>query len=313
MPQKYYGDLSDEEKINLFLSNDVFVFPHKDPEVAVDYCGMSGTIPLSQYFDIVNNSTITLYFKVETTVLSGNASAWSDLTEELGSVNAGGKAIKEWTPERSVPTSKVTESLRVYIRAYKQSDYTDLYGEDYVDFNYYFFDHTQGTLLHFGDFETDMDGWSGSYFSRSTAYPYTGAYGIYLNRSALDHSYNNRTTDSSGQYIPNKSYKLSKSYSGSAYSEVFIVFHLTYTKSNPASDKGVYDVDPLIRVWTDTSDSIIRVKQTRNSYLPRRVALKIPAEDGTVNWATLFQTWKDSNYYYYYYTHVDTIIIVGFS
>jgi len=118
MPQKYYGDLTDSEKMSLFIADDVFIFP-----------------------DIVNNSTFNLYFKVEATVLSGNASAWSDLTEELGSVNAGEKSAKEWTPERVVPSSKVTESLRVYIRAYKQSDYTDLYGEDYVDFNYYFFDH----------------------------------------------------------------------------------------------------------------------------------------------------------------------------
>jgi len=308
MPQKYYEDLTDSEKAALLISDDVFIFPHRDPDVAIDYCGLSGTLPLSQYLDIVNNSTFTLYFKVEATVLNGNASAWSDLSEELGSVNASGKAIKEWTPERVVPTSKVTESLRVYIRAYKQSDYTDLYGEDYVDFNYYFFDHSAGTILHLADFETGFDGWSSSNLHRVSSNSYTGAYSVYLCDWESGHSYDNISKDSSGQYIPTKTYSISRSYSGSGYSEVFIIFHLTYTKYD--SGGALKDIDPLLRVWTDSTDSIIRITQTRNTFSPRRIAVKIPAEDGTVNWATAFQSQYTS--FYFYYSHIDTIIIVGF-
>ena len=304
MPQKYYGDLTDSEKMNLLISDDVFVFPHRDPDVAIDYCGLSGTLPLSQYLDIVNNSTFTLYFKVEATVLNGNASAWSDLSEELGSVSASGKAMKEWTPERVVPTSKVTESLRVYIRAYKQSDYTDLYGEDYVDFNYYFFNHNDGICLSLADFEDDYDGWSngGSKIHRKTNYPYTGSWGIDF------YPGDNRTTDSSGQTIPNKSAYTHKLYSGAGYSEVFIIFHLTYTKHSPGGQ--IQDIPPVLRVWTDETDSIIRINQPRNSYKPRRIAVKIPAETGYVYWAALVQYQDTGSYYYSFF---DTIIIVAFS
>jgi len=305
MPQKYYGDLTDSEKMALLISDDVFIFPHRDPDVAIDYCGLSGTLPLSQYLDIVNNSTFTLYFKVEATVLSGNASAWNDLTEELGSVNAGGKSVKEWTPERIVPSSKVTESLRVYIRAYKQSDYTDLYGEDYVDFNYYFFDHNDGIRLHLGDFEENFDGWSGasSTIWRETNHPYSGAWAISFVAPS-----DNRTTDSSGQLIPKKNQYTSKLYSGAGYSEVFIVFHLTYTYYHATA--GIEDIPPVLRVWTDETDSIIRVKQNRNTYQPRRVAVKIPSKNGYVYWASLVQIEGSIADFYSYF---DTIIIVAFS
>jgi len=304
MPQKYYGDLTDSEKMSLFIADDVFIFPHRDPDVAIDYCGLSGTLPLSQYLDIVNNSTFTLYFKVEATVLSGNASAWSDLTEELGSVSAGEKSAKEWTPERLVPSSKVTESLRVYIRAYKQSDYTDLYGEDYVDFNYYFFDHNDGIRLHLGDFEEDYDGWSngGSKISRTTDHPYTGSWGISFFGG------DNRTTDSSGQIIPDKSAYTHKFYSGAGYSEVFIIFHLTYTFYT--SDTGIQNIPPVLRVWTDETDSIIRINQPRNTYKPMRIAVKIPADNGYVYWASLGQM---AGAIADYYSYFDTIMIVAFS
>jgi len=213
--------------------------------------------------------------------------------------------MKEWTPERTVPTSKVTESLRVYIRAYKESDYTDLYGEDYVDFNYYFFDHNDGILLHLGDFEEDYSGWSNSESKiwRSDDYPYTGSWGIVFNPLS-----DNSTTDSSGQKIPKQSSYTHKFYSGSNYSEVFIIFHMTYTYKDIGS--GVDDIPPVLRVWTDTTDSIIRVNQARNTYQPMRIAVKIPANNGYVYWASLAQKKTELVDYFSYF---DTIMIVAFS
>jgi len=303
--QKAYDELTAQEKGTLVLGADVFVFPHNDPTTAIDYAGMSGTITLSQYIDIVNNSTFDLYFKVETTVLSGNASKWSDLSCTFPVVNASTKSQLEWRPKREVPSGKTTETLRVNLKAYTDSGYSNLYGEDYVDFTYHFFDHSQGIIVDFSDFENSLDGWSRSklgdyYFGELAASKaYTGAYSIKLVLTPTE----NKTTDSSGQVIPTKDYSLSKTFDLSSYSSAYFVLHYTYRRLQSGTES--YSV---VRIWTDSGlDYIIRVPIEKNKYEPHRIAVPLNTiENETVHVTAVF----GGNAYYSY---ADTFIVVGFS
>jgi len=303
MTQKSYDELTASEKAALFIAEDVYAFPSNDPEVAIDYQGLSGTLTLDQYIDLVNNSTIDLYFKIEAQVLNGDPNAWGGTTIGIGTISAGTKSMYLWQPTRTVPSSKTTETLRLTIKVFDDASETNQIGEDFVDFTYYFFSHTDGTIIDYSDFETDTDGWTGTsgILGRSTDHPYTGAWGIKIQ------SQDNRETDSSGQKVPSKSYKVYKSFDFSSYSEVFIVFHILYTYYN--ADTGIENIPPLIRVWTNSSDSIIRINQPRNQYKPYRVAVKIPTSESTINWVTLMQMYGAISDYHSY---LDTIIVVGF-
>ena len=303
--QKPYEELTKEEKGTLVLSSDVFVFPHNDPEVAVDYAGISGTLSMTQFLDVVNNSTLDLYFKIEATVLSGDSSKWSNLSSTFPVVNSNSKEKLEWELAREVPGGKTTEILRVNVKAYKDSGYTDLFGEDFTDFTYHFFNHSQGTIVDFSDFENSFDGWTrtkyGDYYfgNLATFAAYTGAYSIKLNNSATE----NKTTDSSGQVIPTKDQFLSKTFDLSSYSSAYFVLHYTYRKLQSGTESY-----PVVRIWTDSGlDYIIRVPIEKNKYEPYRIAVPLNTiANETVHVTAVFGGNS-------HYSFADTFIVVGFS
>ncbi|MHA1289369.1 MAG: hypothetical protein ACTSPB_18430 [Candidatus Thorarchaeota archaeon] len=299
MPQKPYRELTGTEKASLFIATDVYAFPLADPEVAIDYQGMSGTLTLPLYIDLVNASTMNYYFKLEAQVLSGSPSSWGGLTVPIGTINASKAEKFLWEPTRTVPSAKTTETLRLTIKAFEDDSETNLIGEDYVDFTYYFFSHTEGTIINYTDFETEL-GWGKNFGPElKSEYPYTGAWSLKVTETGRS----TWVTDSSGQIIADKSYYLSKTFDFSSYSEVFIVFHVTRTYANP--NYGNLQEPPVLRVWTDSSDSIIRIPQPLRQYKPYRVAAKIPTDVTKIYWTTLMSS--DN-----YYSYVDTIIVVGF-
>lgn len=296
------------EKVALLVGNDVFAFPHEDPDVAIDYCGCSGTHNLSQYIDIVNNTTISLYFKVDAVVISGDEAKWTDLTETIGLVGASGKAIYEWTPNRGVPTSKITETLRVWLKAYTDVGYTNLYGEDYTDFNYHFFSHADGTIQSFSDFETGFDEWSQTvnHGMRKTEYPYTGAYSLLLFNDSTDGS--NDTVDSTGQTIPLTSQYISKSIDLSSYSTAYLVLHVTrWRKSGTPTKEWPFGV---LWINTPTKDWLIRVPLAQNTIGVYRIAVSLPTVSATIKIAGLYSRAGAPTYIG---LHIDSIIVIGFS
>jgi len=297
--QKRYEDLTPQEKGSLLISSDVYAFLGTDPKVAVDYCGFSGTIDLPMYFDIKNASTLSLFFKIEGTVLSGDVTKWSELSSTFPAISANSSSSLKFVPKREVPSAYLEETLRLSVKAFKDSDYTELFGEDYVDYTFYFFDHTQGTIIHFGDFETGTDGWTGNVtISRTKSKAYTGAYSI----MAYKTDYDGCEYDSSGAKIPKKSFYLQQTFDLSGYSKVFFILHPTYWNRptvNPAPN--------VFRIWTSNEDYIFRLDMPKNSYSPRRIATYItPGSSVTIHWIGGF----NSNNTYHY---VDSIILVGFS
>ncbi len=299
MPQTHWEELSDAERVALLLGDDVLAFPQRDPLCAIDYANISGTLNISQYFDLVNNSGNTLYFRAEAQVINGNENAWSGTIQVLGTINPSGKAMTLWTPERTVPASKTVETLRVNIRAYLDASFSNLYGEDYVDFSYHFFKHQDGTIVDFSDFETGFDGWSDtSSWHRVTNNAYSGAHSIYLWKGAPT----NETTDSSGQKIINKTYYLKKTFNLGSYSTAYLVIHATNWKENTSG------YTPIIRIWTSGGyDFIIRLEE---SSFPKRIAVPLETENSLeVKIATSFGGGSGSETY----LQLDTFIVVGFS
>ena len=323
--QKSYDELGPQEKSTLVLGPDVFVFPHNDPETAIDYAGMSGTLNLTQYLDVVNNSTLDLYFKIEATVLSGDASKWSGLSSTFPVTGATSKAQLEWNPSREVPSAKTTETLRINLKAFKDSGFTELYGEDYVDFTYHFFNHSEGTVVHFADFENGYDGWSsdeGGYLhhfgTRQSKYAYTGSWSLALagfrNYSTCEHA-DNWVTDVSGQIVPAISggwYGFrQQTFDLSGFSSVYLVLHVTYLIKS--GDVTPYSV---LRILTSSKDYIIRIPIPVNTYQPYRVAIPLSAiSSETIKITGTFENNSTSSKLCSTQTHlyVDTIMIVGFS
>jgi len=181
---KWYEDLTPEEKAKtLLLGNDVYAFLHSDPETCIDTQGCTSPVTLRQGFEIVNDELIPLWFKVFATVTSGDPTKWSDLTKELGSVPANGAALFFWTPKREIPAALTHEAMTLTIRAYKDSGYTQLYGEDSITWEFYFFDHSwpDAVIIDEDDFEGTLDGWTATGYSRfeyKTGYAYKGAYSL---------------------------------------------------------------------------------------------------------------------------------------
>lgn len=301
MGQKGYEKLTDQEKGELLVGPGVFVFPHNDPDTAIDYSGLSGTITLNQYIDIVNNSTITLYFKLEATILSGDPSKWGNLTLEIGEMAPNEKYLFLWEPTREVPTSKITESLRLVLKAYTDEGYLNEYGSDYIDFNYEFLDHTLGQIVSFGDFE-GTDPWSRtSGFGNATPdYAYTGAFSLECYKAATD----NEVIDPSGQYIPNQTHYIYQTIDLSSFSSAYLVLHPTF-RYKGGSGKSL----SVIRIWTPTKDYIIRVPIGDNTFNPYRIAIPLPCVNAIIKITSLFSSDGATTYY----TDIDTVIIVGFT
>jgi len=308
MTQTGYPELTPAQKGALFVGNDAFAFPHNDPDNAVNYAGMSGTLLLNQYIDIVNSSTITLYFKIVATVLSGDPSKWSNLTVEIGSVVASGKLSYCWIPGRVVPTTKITESIRLNLKAYTNAGYTILYGEDYTDYNYQFFNHTAGTLVDWADFENALDGWTRSHANFGQfelGYPYTGAYSLRLGWTTLDDTYN-CAPDSSGTLVPNQTYYISKSFNLTGYSSAYLVLHSTRQTAGQTS----YSDPKVIRIWTSTKDYIIRINRAADTTQPWRIAIPLPTVSDIVKITAGFSAMSGdalkNNW-------IDSVFVVGFT
>jgi len=280
MTQTGYPNLTPTQKGELFISNDVAAFPYNDPDNAIDYCGLSGTLTFHQYIDIVNNSTIQLYFKIDTTVLSGDSSKWSALAATIGVVGNGAKLSYCWEPKRIVPTTKVTEFLRLNLKAYSDAGYTTLYGEDYTDYSYQFFDHTAGVLIDWADFENSLDDWTRSHANFGQFelnYPYTGAYSLRLGWTTLDDTYN-CASDSSGTLVPNQTYFISKTFNLVGYTSAYLVLHSTRQTEGQSS----YSDPKVIRIWTATKDYIIRIDRAANTTEPWRITIPLSCVNGTV-------------------------------
>jgi len=304
MGQTGYENLTDSEKGELFLASGVLAFPHNDPDIAVDYSGMSGTITLDQYIDLVNNSTIPLYFKIVATITDGDSSKWGNISVNVGLVAASGKTSYKWQPTRVVPSAKVTEAIRISIQAYTDAGYSVLYGDDYADYHYYFFSHSSGcTIIDFDDFENTWDGWVPSPVGLGEimeAFAYTGAYTLRFVEDDTD----NFEVDSSGQTIPIQTKYISKTFNTSGYVTAFLILHLTYFYNAASAPL------PVIRIWTGTKDYIIRVPTTANTFKPYRIAipLSISATEN-VHISVLF---RDLAIPTMCWSYIDSIIVVGF-
>ena len=124
--------MTDEEKAEAMSGNDIHVFPLNDPDIAVDYCGLTGTITFEQYIELLNNTTIPLYFRLVGSVLSGDSAEWDNYsTVNIGLIAASSGSSYRWQPTRTVPSNKLDETLRITIKAYTDAGYTAEYGQDY--------------------------------------------------------------------------------------------------------------------------------------------------------------------------------------
>jgi len=312
MTQTGYPELTPTQKGALFMGNGAIAFPHNDPDNAVDYTGLTGTLTLDQYIDIVNNATIDLYFRIVATILSGDPSKWSSGspgTWDIGLVGDGDKSSYCWEPSRDIPTTKTTESLRLYLKAYTDAGYTILYGEDYTDYSFQFFDHTEGALVDWADFENTLDGWARSHANFGTFdvnYPYTGAYSFRLGWSAaLDDTYN-CANDSSGTLVPNQTYYISKTIDVSGYNTAYLIIHSTRQTAGLAAKS-----DPkVIRIWTTTKDYLIRINRADDTTQPWRIAIPLPCVSDVIKITAGFSAMIAGAYKNNW---IDSVFVVGFT
>ena len=274
---KWYEDLTPEEKAKtLLLGNDVYAFFHSDPETCIDTQGCESPVTLMQAIEIVNDELITLWFKVEARVTSGDPTKWSGLTKELGSVGSNRRAIFYWDPKREIPSALTHEGMVVAIKAYKDSDYTQLYGEDTISWEFYFFDHSwpDAVIIDQSDFEGTLDGWGSTGYNRfeyKPGYAYKGAYS--LNIAGYRTSYGawrSGIRDASGQWVPNKAQHIHKNIAIGPYSHAFLVVHMTRSGMNARN---------CVRVHYDDKDYIIRTNIPAGPFQPWRCCAKLWVND----------------------------------
>jgi len=303
MVQVAYNELSDINKAWLFTGADAWAFPHNDPDQAIDFSGFpsNSTFVLDQYIDLINNSTLGLYFQITATILSGTPSAWSSLSSNAGSISpAGGTLAFLWQPKRTCPTSRVLETLRVKVAAYSDVSYSVLYGEDSIDFTYHFFSHSSGGVKDFTDFEEgSWEGWAqtSGFGTITIQYAYSGSSSVKMFKSGV----NNYTVDSSGQKIPNQDHYISKTYDLSGYAHAYLVIHSTRHVAGSGDEYA-----KILRIWTSTKDFIIRVNRASATFNPIRIAVPLPCVNDTVKIASGFNS--DTSCMW-----IDSIIITTFS
>lgn len=308
MVDKWYEDLTAEEKAKtLLLGNDVYAFFHSDPETCIDTQGCTSPVTLRQGFEIVNDELIPLWFKVEATVTSGEPAKWSDLTKELGSVAANGRRLFFWTPKREIPAALTHEAMTLTIRAYKDSGYTQLYGEDTITWEFYFFDHSwaNAIIIDEDDFEGTLEGWSSTGYQRfeyKTGYAYKGAYSLNIaGYRTLHGAPRSGIRDSSGQWVPNKAQNIHKSITIGPYSHAFVVVHMTRSAGN---------ANNCVRVHYDDNDRIIRTNIPAGPFQPWRCCARLWV-DGTKTLRISVVTGGDGSYGWDD-VRLDDIIIVAF-
>lgn len=308
MVDKWYEDLTPEEKAKtLLLGDDVYAFFHSDPETCVDTQGCMSPVTLRQGFEIVNDELIPLWFKVEAAVTSGDPTKWSDLTKEFGSVAANGRTLFFWTPKREIPSSLTHEAMTLTIRAYKDSGYTQLYGEDTVTWEFYFFDHSwpSAVIIDEDDFEGTLEGWSSAGYNRfeyKTGYAYKGAYSLNIaGYRTSGGAWRSGILDASGQWVPNKAQNIRKSIAIGAYSQAFVVVHMTRSGQNPNN---------CVRVHYNDKDHIIRTNIPAGPFQPWRCCAKLWV-DATKTLRISVVTGADGSYGWDD-VRIDDIIIVAF-
>jgi len=129
-----------------------------DPDLYMDYYGLSDPFTTRVPIGISNAEAIDLYFR---STLVAPPPEYTNYTTDLGLVAAGKSAFKVGTFDRSLPTVKVTDALTMRIEAYRDSAYTDFYGSQDLSFKYYLFDYTTGTLVDYTDFDDGtLQAWS---------------------------------------------------------------------------------------------------------------------------------------------------------
>lgn len=308
MVDKWYKDLTPEEKAKtLLLGNDVHAFLHSDPETCIDTQGCTSPVTLKQGFEIVNDELIPLWFKVFAEMTSGDPTKWTDLTKEFGSVPANGAALFFWTPKREIPASLTHEIMTLTIRAYKDSGYTQLYGEDSITWEFYFFDHSwpDAVIIDEDDFEGTLDGWANTGYSRfeyKTGYAYKGAYSLNIaGYRTSGGAWRSGILDSSGQWVPNKAQYMQKSIAIGPFSHAFVVVHMTKSGENRNN---------CVRVHYDDKDYIIRTEIPTGTFQPWRCCAKLWV-DATKPLRISVVTGRDGSYGWDD-VRIDDIIIVAF-
>jgi len=280
----------------------VLVYSENDPYVGIDYAGYpaGSTISMTQYTDMINNAATSRWVTREISVISGDASKWTGLTlVQKGVVTASGFLSDPIVLTRIVPSSYCTEVLRCTYKAYSDSGYVTLVGQNYTDFSFYFFSHCLGTILSFADFEGTYDGWTegtADYGSDLTEHPMSGAYSVALVNSSgtID---NNAVNDSAAVPIPDTDEYIAKTVTCTGYTNSFLF--LTVTNSETLALSG------MIRIWTPTRDWTIKVLKAD---LPISIALPL----GTISTTVLIKIAGLYDYSNGTYLNIDCLGVVGF-
>jgi len=192
-----------------------------DPDLYMDYYGLSDPFTTRVPIGISNAEAIDLYFR---STLVAPPPEYTNYTTDLGLVAAGKSAFKVGTFDRSLPTAKVTDALTMRIEAYRDAAYTDFYGSQDLSFNYYLFDYTTGTLVDYSDFDdATLQGWS-----------VTGTVGVTADLS-LSPPYSARIHPAS---------TISKSWSIGTVTEAYFIMHL-WEEDNATPFVYVNDVSKL--------------------------------------------------------------------
>jgi len=159
---------------------------HLNPNIYIDYKDLTDPFTIEIPISITNSETITLYFRV---MLVNPPTDYTEHDVQLGAVNAGASAYKTWTITRTLPTSKTTDNLIARLMAYRDSDYTDLYGYKDLSLNFYLFNRDDGTLIDSDTFDSGSnEGWQGDsgptlYASPSGKTYLSSPYGLKCRRS----------------------------------------------------------------------------------------------------------------------------------
>jgi len=194
-----------------------------DPDIYCDIYQL--TDPMQEFripFKIGNSEDIELWFQVVGSLVSGDAAAWTFTTQNLGSIVAGGTGSFTYTgAQRAKPTltdMELVETIRLTLKAYTDSAYTDLYDERSWDMNVYMFDSTRTGVTEI--FRTDFDdgtlqGW--------TATPIDGTIGL-TTESYRSPSYSVKSEVGTG----GGENSLSRSVTVGTYSKCYAIIHWQY-------------------------------------------------------------------------------------
>jgi len=179
---KRYDEITDAEKATLFKERELHLFLYSDPYIFMDVYGLADPLTFSIPLLVWNSENIDLYFKVKG---SSSVADYNFPETQLGKVGDNSKAFLNYTFTRTHPgtlPSPITETINITVKAYTDSSYTNLYGEETLQFTVELFDRSQGTIFDVDDFETDLEGWNNNgygRFGRSGFTSLVGSYSLY--------------------------------------------------------------------------------------------------------------------------------------